>query len=79
MAETLVEHAAEHGSETIVIVISMLPHFLKRDSNAHLTAGNGDDCIEKIEVWQLAVDAIIDYVERFEVVVKWVVNDNSSL
>lgn len=79
MTETLIDHTSQHSLETISIAISVLPHLLQRDANAHLAIHDSDRSIEEVKIRQLAVDAVIDDVDLFEAVVECVINNDDSL
>ena len=57
----------------------MLPHPLKSDAYAHLTAGDGRSSVEKIEIRELAINAVIDDVYRLKTMIEGVVYYNYPL
>lgn len=77
--KTLVQHAAEHCPEAVRILVCMLLHLLYRGGHAHLTTGNVDNGIDEIQVGQLAVGAVIDYVDSLEVLLLGVVDGDGAL
>jgi len=57
----------------------MLVHPLDRRADSHLAGRDTHSRVEKIQVWQLAVDTVISNVERLEAVVKGIVEADCSL
>ena len=57
----------------------MLVHPLDRRADSHLARRDTHSRVEEIQVWQLAVDAVISNVERLEAVVKRIVEADCSL
>ncbi len=46
VAQTLADHSSQHGLQPFPIAISVFPHTLERNANAHLPACNGDGSVE---------------------------------
>lgn len=79
MAQALADHTAEHRLQSLAIAITVFPHALKHNTDTHLATGYGSSGIEKIEVGQLAVDAIVDDMKRFKAVIESIVHYNYTL
>lgn len=79
IAETLLDHTAEHSSQAVGVLVGMLLHGLDRSGYAHLTTCDIDDRIDEIQVGKLAIGSIIDDVNRLEASFLGVVDCNSTL
>ena len=79
MAEALADHASQHGLQSLLVAIFVVPHALEGNSDAHLPTGYGDSGIEQVQVGQLPIDAIIYYVQGFEAPIQGVVQNQDSL
>jgi hypothetical protein len=75
----LFRHPTEHGLQALLVAVVVIPHFLDICADAHLSPSDGNRRIQKIEVGQLAVDAIIDDVQRLEAVVERILYDQGTL
>lgn len=60
MAEALADHASKYGLKSFLVGVLMLPHALQGASDANLAACNRNGRVEKIEIWELPVDAIVE-------------------
>lgn len=81
VAQALLEHAAEHGLEAGLVLVTALevPHLLEANGDTHLALGDVADGVDEIEVGELAVDAVVGNVEVLEAVLLGVVESNGAL
>lgn len=66
VADALLEHAAQHGLEAVRIPAVVVAVALDEAVDAHLAAGDVADGVDEVQVWQLAVDAVVDDLQSRE-------------
>lgn len=62
VTESLVHHPTQHCPEPVCVLVVMLPHLLESGTDAHPARCDADGGVNEIEVGELAVDAVVDYV-----------------
>lgn len=63
VAESLVHHPAQHRTQPVRVFVVVLPHLLECGVDPHLAGSNADGGVDEVEVGELAVDAVVDYVQ----------------
>ena len=79
MPQSLSQHASQHSLQTIIIAIRMFPHLLNAHANAHLVRRDAGYGVKQVEIGELPVHAVVDYVEGLEAVGEGVVDCEGAL
>ena len=79
MAQSLADHTSQHRLQSFAIAIRMFPHALKYNTDTHLATSYGSSRVEKIQVGQLAVDAIVDDMKGLKAMIESIVYYDHAL
>lgn len=79
MTQSLSQHASQHSLQTIIIAIRMFPHLLNAHANSHLVRRDVGYGVKQVEVGELPVHAVVDYMEGLEAVGEGVVDCEGAL
>ena len=79
MTKSLVQHASKHGLQSVSVAVGMMPHLLQCRTDTHLPTCDRDYSIQEIQIRELAINAIVDNMNRLETVIERIVNDQGAL